>query len=306
MLDKEEEWVAWLRFSLQDKLTYVQKMALLKAFGPPQVIYDATKEQLKKHLPSAQASALCEDVSPQEKVLIDRTRRWLENTNNQIITLANPTYPVSLLNVTEPPILLYVSGNIALLEQNAIAIMGSREATSEACRDAKGIAKILAEQGVTIVSGATAGISLAAHAGALKEKGSTVAVLGTGVDIFYPQKAKALLTEISRLGCLISEVPLGSEPQSLAFERRNRLITGLSKGLLVVQATLQSSVMKVAQLALEQGRDVLAMPGSIHSPLSRGCHRLIRQGAKLVETAQDVLEEIRPVLVVKSNKIKEK
>lgn len=189
--------------------------------------------------------------------------------------------------------MLYVKGRVGLLSQTSLAVVGSRNATVQGCIDAEAFARSLSDAGLTIISGLALGIDAAAHRGGLKGKGSTIAVIGTGADIVYPAANRMLAHQIAEEGCIVSEFPLGTGSIAANFPRRNRVISGLSGGVLVVEAAARSGSLITARLALEQGRDVFAVPGSIHSPLSRGCHALIRQGAKLVETSQDVLEELK-------------
>ncbi|MGI4935593.1 MAG: DNA-processing protein DprA, partial [Janthinobacterium lividum] len=195
----------------------------------------------------------------------------------------------------DPPVLLYLKGRSDLLDQASLAIVGSRNASVQGMANARQFAQALSAAGVTVVSGLALGIDTAAHEGSLAagaQGGSTVAVIGTGIDLVYPACNHALAHQIASLGCLVSEYPLGAPGVAANFPRRNRLISGLSQGVLVVEAAARSGSLITARLALEQGRDVFAIPGSIHSALSKGCHLLIRQGAKLVESAQHILEEL--------------
>ncbi|MGE0068971.1 MAG: DNA-processing protein DprA, partial [Thiomonas sp.] len=221
---------------------------------------------------------------------------WAAQPGRACITLDDPAYPQSLLDITDPPPLLYALGNAALLNApRRLAMVGARTPTAQGARDAQAFAQAFSEAGVTIVSGFALGIDAAAHRGALAatgaQAGSTIAVLGTGSDRVYPPRHKELAHLVAERGLLLSEFALGTAPAKGNFPRRNRLISGLSRGVLVVEAATHSGSLITARLAGEQGREVFAMPGSIHNPLAHGCHRLIREGAKLVETAQDVLEE---------------
>ncbi len=201
--------------------------------------------------------------------------------------------PQALLTAADPPVLLYVKGNVALLNRPAFAIVGSRNATKQGEMNATAFAGALAGAGLTIVSGLAAGIDAAAHRGALPEAAATIAVIGTGCDRIYPASNAALAREIAARGVVLSEFPVGTPPLAANFPRRNRLIAGMARGCLVVEAARQSGSLITARLSAEAGREVFAIPGSIHSPQSKGCHALIKQGAKLVETAQDILEELR-------------
>lgn len=219
---------------------------------------------------------------------------WCAEPGNHLLTLADESYPQALLDIADPPIVLYAKGNPELLNRAAIAMVGARSATAQGMANAEAFALSLSESGLTIVSGLALGIDAAAHRGALAGGGgSTVAVIGTGADRIYPARNASLAREIAESGVIISEFPLGTPPLRHNFPRRNRLIAGLSHGVLVVEAALGSGSLITARLATEIGKEVFAIPGSIHSPLARGCHRLIRDGAKLVETAEDVLEELR-------------
>jgi DNA processing protein len=185
-----------------------------------------------------------------------------------------------------------VAGDSRLLSSQALAVVGSRNATPQGLKNARDFARVLSDAGLAIVSGLALGVDGEAHRGGLDGRGSTIAMLGTGIDVVYPARNRSLAQEISSRGAMVSEFPLGTEPHAGNFPRRNRLISGLARGCLVVEAALDSGSLITARLAADQGREVFAIPGSIHSPLSKGCHALIKQGAKLVESAQDVLEEL--------------
>ena len=222
-----------------------------------------------------------------------RREAWLEDPANDIVTLADTRYPRQLLQIPDPPPLLHVKGRVELLSRPALAIVGSRNATAQGMANAEAFARTLSDAGLTIVSGLALGIDAAAHRGGLAGSASSVAVLGTGADIVYPARNRALAHELAAGGALVSEFPLGMKPLAGNFPRRNRLISGLALGCLVVEAAADSGSLITARLAAEQGREVFAIPGSIHSPLAKGCHALIKQGAKLVESARDILEELR-------------
>ncbi len=197
-----------------------------------------------------------------------------------------------LAEIPDPPPLLYVKGRVELLNRPSFAIVGSRNASMQGVRDAEAFACALSSAGLSVVSGLALGIDAAAHRGGLRGAGSSVAVVGTGADRIYPARNRDLAHELAERGAIVSEFPLGTSPRPENFPQRNRLISGLSKGVLVVEAALESGSLITARLAAEQGRDVFAIPGSIHSPMARGCHALIRQGAKLVERVEDILEEL--------------
>jgi DNA processing protein len=223
--------------------------------------------------------------------LIDLDLAWLEQKNNSVLTLADFNYPVLLKEISDPPPLLFVRGNPELLSLPQIAIVGSRNPSKIGLETATSFALTLSQQGFVITSGLALGIDAASHLGALKAKGYTIAVAGTGLDRVYPARHINLATEIVNTGAMVSEFPPGTLAKANHFPRRNRIISGLCQGLLVVEAAKESGSLITARMALEQNREVFAIPGSIHNPLARGCNALIREGAKLVETTQDILEE---------------
>jgi len=220
---------------------------------------------------------------------------WLEQSDHRIITRDSDDYPALLAQIPSPPEKLYVVGNIEALHLPALAIVGSRNPSRGGVRNAFDFARHLGQSGFCIVSGLAEGIDTAAHEGALDANASTVAFLGHGIDRIYPAANKALAHKIRSGGAVCSEFPLGEPPRRGHFPQRNRLISGLSLGTLVVEAARRSGSLITARLASEQGREIFAIPGSIHNPLSRGCHQLIRQGAKLVETAADIVSELGPL-----------
>jgi len=217
---------------------------------------------------------------------------WASEPGHAVVTLADDAYPKPLLEIADPPTLLYAQGRLDLLGRPALAVVGSRNATAQGERNAESFAQTFSEAGLTIVSGLALGIDAAAHRGGLAGPGSTIAVLGTGIDVIYPARNAPLASEIKQRGLLLSEFPLGTRAVAHNFPRRNRLICGAAQGCLVVEAALASGSLITARAAAEQGREVFAIPGSIHSPLSKGCHALIKAGAKLVESADDVLTEL--------------
>jgi len=223
---------------------------------------------------------------------VARALDWAAASGHFIVTLADETYPRSLLEIADPPPLLYAQGRLELLAREAVAVVGSRNASAQGEANATAFSRALSDAGLTVVSGLALGIDAAAHRGALAGAGSTIAVLGTGIDVVYPRRNAALAAEIAARGVLVSEFPLGTQAAAHNFPRRNRLISGLSRGCLVVEAALESGSLITARSAAEQGREVFAIPGSIHSPLSKGCHSLIKSGAKLAESAEDVLAEL--------------
>lgn len=228
--------------------------------------------------------------------MVERDLRWLEGDNRSVLPLSDERYPTLLKEIEDPPPLLFVLGDCSVLDTAQFAIVGSRNPTPSGRQTALDFARFLATAGLTITSGLAAGIDGAAHQGALETTSPTLAVTGTGLDRVYPARHRDLAHRIAEQGALISELPPGTPPLPANFPRRNRIISGLSVGTLVVEAAQKSGSLITARLATEQGREVFAIPGSIHNPLARGCHALIRQGAKLVETAEDILEELGPLL----------
>jgi DNA processing protein len=289
------ERAAWLRLILTPGLGPRTARELLSAFGLPDAIFGAGLAALLRVVPEPMARLLKQPPAPEIQSAVDATEHWLTaSTEHSLLTLADAAYPQALLTTPDPPPVLFAVGRVDLLNRQAIAIVGSRNATQQGVSNAEGFATALARAGVTVVSGLALGIDAAAHRGALAEDtdASTVAVVGTGVDIVYPASNRELMKEIRSRGVVVSEFALRTPAIAHNFPRRNRIIAGLARGVLVVEAALRSGSLITARLAAEAGREVFAIPGSIHSPLARGCHRLIRDGAKLVESAQDVLEEL--------------
>ncbi|MDO8291319.1 MAG: DNA-processing protein DprA [Gallionella sp.] len=289
---------AWLALSLTRGLGGDGARRLLKEFGSPEAVFAASISSLKSVVKADVAAEIGRGYAND---VIALTIAWLEDSNNHIVTLADSDYPQALLNIPDPPLLLYVKGRLDLLNHSALAVVGSRNATPQGIVNAEAFAKSLSTAELCIISGMAHGIDAAAHRGALRgqgnNQGSSIAVIGTGLDKVYPAANRDLAHALAQQGALISEFPLGTPPLPANFPRRNRIISGMSLGCLVVEASLQSGSLITARLALEQGRDVFAVPGSIHSPQSKGCHALLKQGAKLVETAQDILEELGGLLV---------
>ncbi len=234
-------------------------------------------------------------IASPDEVRLESALAWLESDAHHIVALGQDDYPELLSQIPAPPLLLYVNGDVDALQLPSLAIIGSRNPTRGGLRNAFEFARYLAESGFSIISGLAQGIDTAAHRGAIDAGGKTVAFLGHGIDRVYPAANRDLAHAISQTGALVTEYPLGSRPLRRHFPERNRLISGLSLGTLVVEAARRSGSLITARLAAEQGREVFALPGSIHNPLARGCHALIRQGAKLVETAADILTELAPL-----------
>ena len=279
---------SWLRLTLTPGLGASTLRKLLGQFGLPQAVLDQRRE-LSALLPSAVIHAL---YSTQVEEAVGAALRWLGEPGNALVTLADESYPRGLLEIADPPALLYARGRTELLRRDCLAVVGSRNGTVQGEENAQRFARALSDAGLTIVSGLAMGIDAAAHRGGLAGASSTIAVLGTGIDIAYPKRNGDLAAQIAARGLLISEFPLGTGPVAANFPRRNRLISGLAQGCLVVEAAPASGSLITARAAAEQGREVFAIPGSIHSPLAKGCHALIKSGAKLVESAEDVLAEL--------------
>jgi len=290
MPDRELE--AWLRLTLTPGLGGQGLRKLLGAFGLPSQVLAAGRTALAREAGDALAGRI---LAAEGAAAVAAALAWAAAPGHSILTLADAAYPQQLLEIPDPPALLYVIGEPALLARRGLAIVGSRNATAQGVANAERFARAFSDAGLTIASGLALGIDAAAHRGALGGAGSTVAVLGCGVDVVYPQRNAELYRAIAGRGALVAEMPLGAPPAAANFPRRNRLISGLARGVLVIEAALQSGSLITARLAAEQGRDVFALPGSIHSPLAKGCHLLIKQGAKLVESAQDVLDEFATV-----------
>jgi len=290
---------SWLTLSQIAGLGNAVLCQLLAKFGTPEAIFNASKTQLAEIVSNeiAQKITLGIDIDA-----IAPTLKWLEKENAHLVTLADETYPKQLLEISNPPAILFAIGHLHWLNNPAIAMVGSRSATPQGEKNAEEFAESLCNQGLCIVSGMALGIDGAAHRGALKANGATIAVVGTGLDIVYPARHRDLAHQIAERGLIISEFPLGTPSKAQNFPRRNRIISGLSLGCLVVEANIDSGSHITARLAAEQGREVFAIPGSIHSPVSKGCHLLIKQGAKLVENTQDILEEINWVEVKNTHK----
>jgi DNA processing protein len=287
-----EDLAGWLRLQHTPGLGPVRARALLTAFGLPSRIFRASPSALRAYLPASVAQVLHSPATPGIQTQLELTLAWLEQPGNSILSLADPAYPASLLHIPDPPLVLYIKGRLELLSGANLAMVGSRNATAQGMANAAHFAASLSRAGITVVSGLALGIDTAAHQGGLQGPGSTIAVIGTGIDIVYPQRNRMLAQLIAEQGCLVSEYALGMPAIPANFPRRNRLISGLSRAVLVVEAAAQSGSLITARMALEQGRDVFAIPGSIHSALAKGCHALIKQGAKLVESVADVLEEM--------------
>ena len=324
MISTRESLKAWLRLSLTPGVGNITARALLQGFGLPETIFKRSASELQALVSSAISRQLCQVPEGLEETL-DITWEWLQKPaphhassaiHKRLLTLADTDYPSSLMLTPDPPCLLYVIGQTqhlhllspaAFKAPSAVAVVGSRNPTPQGRLNAHDFASSLAQAGLTVVSGLALGVDTEAHRGAL-HGGSlanplrTVAVVGTGLDRVYPQQNHALALSIAAQGLLISEYPLNTPPINSNFPKRNRLIAGLSQGCLVVEAATRSGSLITAKQALDMGKEVFAIPGSIHTTVAKGCHDLIKQGAKLVDCAQDILEELKdlPILVEKS------
>jgi DNA processing protein len=298
---QRDELAGWLRLALTPGLGPQAARRLLAAFGLPQSIFAQDDTALAQVLDGARLQALRKEP-PGLAAQLDATLAWLERQGpaREVLTLGDPGYPPALLAMEDPPLMLYRMGLLTTAPQRALAVVGSRNPTPQGLQNARRFSRAFAEAGVTVVSGMALGIDGAAHDGALEGAAAgavaTIAVVGTGLDRVYPKRHLELAHRIAERGMIVSEYPIGTPPLKENFPRRNRLIAGLGQGTLVVEAALKSGSLITARLAAEQGKEVFAIPGSIHSPHARGCHALLRQGAKLVESAQDVLEDLKLVL----------
>lgn len=299
------ELAAWLRLALTPRVGPASARRLLTTFGLPQQVFQADPTALRDVLLPAQVQAL-QAEPPGWRGQVETTWQWLsqEAQSRRVFTLADADYPTALLNTADPPLLLYAEGQALAAPgpfawPEAIAVVGSRNPTPQGALNARQFARSFAQAGWCVVSGLALGVDAAAHEGALEgapesfsHAPATLAVVGTGLDLVYPSRHQDLARRIAARGLVVSEYPLGTPPLSENFPRRNRILCALARGTLVVEAAMRSGSLITARLAAEQGREVFAIPGSIHSPQSRGCHALIKQGAKLVETAQEVLDEL--------------
>ncbi len=292
MLDADE-FDAWFRLLETPGLGREGVRRLLAAFGSATQVLQASQAARQQVVGPLLAQAL-DSAAEHFPARLRAAHVWLAGGEaRRVLCIGDEDYPALLLQTPDPPLLLYVQGRVELLDRRCLAIVGSRNASAQGVDNARSFAAHLSRQGWTIVSGLAFGIDGAAHEGGLEGAGSTVAVVGTGLDRVYPARHRALAHRIASAGVLISEFAPGTPPLPPNFPMRNRIIAGLARGTLVVEAALQSGSLITARQAAEYGREVFAVPGSIHSPLSRGCHSLIRQGAKLVESADDILDELQ-------------
>lgn len=284
----------WIRLARAPGIGARTTLKLLEAFGSAEAICSATPTQLRS---AGLGNQAIEALASVDEAAVSNDLRWLrEADDNHLLTITDPEFPELLRQIPDPPAWLFLKGDPDLLHHPQLAVVGSRNPTRGGRENATEFARELAGQGLGITSGLATGIDAAAHEGALGADGITLAVVATGLDRVYPASNRELAHRIADNGLLVSEFPPGTEPRAGHFPSRNRIISGLSLGVLVAEATEKSGSLITARLATEQGREVFAIPGSIHNPLARGCHRLIRQGAKLVEQASDILEELAPFI----------
>lgn len=279
----------WLRLARVPGIGPVGVASLIEHFGSIASVLDADDRSLRAAGLTGEAIAVLREEMP---AAVAAALEWAERPGNHLVTPDDPRYPPLLAEIPQPPIVLYVTGDAALLARPQLAIVGSRNPTPQGLANAREFARDFAGAGIVVTSGLALGIDGAAHEGALEGGGRTVAVIGTGADRVYPARHRDLARRIAEQGALVTEFPLGTGAQPENFPQRNRIISGLAVGVLVVEAAQSSGSLITARLAVEQGREVFAIPGSIHNPLARGCHWLIRQGAKLVETVEDIVEEL--------------
>lgn len=319
MVSTRESLKSWLRLSLTPGVGNITARALLQAFGLPESLFQRSAAELQALVSSAVSQQLCREPEGLEDTL-NITWEWLQKPaprhassqiHKRLLTLADADYPSSLLLMPDPPCLLFIMGQTqhlhllspaAFKAPRAVAVVGSRNPTPQGRLNANEFAASLAQAGLTVVSGLALGVDTEAHCGALQGGSAanplrTVAVVGTGLDRVYPQQNHALALNIAAHGLLISEYPLNTPPITANFPKRNRLIAGLSQGCLVVEAARRSGSLITAKQALDMGKEVFAIPGSIHTTVAKGCHDLIKQGAKLVDCAQDILEELKDLPV---------
>lgn len=279
----------WLATTRLEGIGPIRMRRWLDHFGDIKTLFSTSSTELKMAgLTSSQITALQKPHWQQ----VEKDLAWCEKMSCHLISYIDDRYPALLKECYDAPLLLYVRGDPALLSKPQLAIVGSRNPTKMGCEIAMQFAAYLAESHLVITSGLALGIDAASHRGALQTSGKTIAVMGTGMQYIYPSSNQKLAEEIIENGALISELPREMSPKAKHFPMRNRIISGLSLGVLVIEAAIHSGSLITARFAIEQGREVFAIPGSIHNPLARGCHHLIQQGAKLIETAADILEEL--------------
>ncbi len=282
---------SWLKLALTERVGVSTMLKLIRYFGSVDNILLQSIDNLEKVTNKTVAKLIFDKSSTK---LVEKSLLWMNEGNKRfIISIQDDSYPAELKEISDPPLILYLEGDITLLKNNKFSIVGTRHPTKQGAENAMSFAKDLGNNGLTIVSGVALGIDKYAHYGALQTPCSTIGVVGTGLDIRYPKSNDALYDKMIESGLLISEFALGVSPLPGNFPRRNRIVAGLSLGCLVIESAMDGGSMISANMAAEMGREVMAIPGSIHNPVAKGCHKLIKLGAKLVENANDVLEELR-------------
>jgi DNA processing protein len=287
-----DELAAWLRLLETPGIGRQRARRLLLAFGGPREIFAASPAAWREVLDGHKVSEALVRAPEGHDALVERTAQWLQQPGCHLLVIGDPLYPSTWQEMADPPLVLHARGQLELLGMGALAVVGSRHPTPQGADNAFQFSAALSEAGMVVVSGLAQGIDGAAHEGALSGPSGTIALVGTGLDRVYPRQHHALAGRIATEGLMLSEHVLGTPPLAPHFPQRNRLIAGLGRGTLVVEAALQSGSLITARLAMECGREVFAIPGSIHSPQVKGCHKLIKDGAKLVETTQDILDEL--------------
>jgi len=288
----DDELAAWLRLLETPGIGRQRARRLLLAFGGPREIFEASPAAWREVLDGHKVSEALAQAPEGHDALVERTARWLQQPDCHLLVLGDPQYPAAWMELTDPPLVLHARGRLELLGIGALAVVGSRHPTPQGADNAFQFSAALSQAGMVVVSGLAQGVDGAAHEGALSGPSGTIAIVGTGLDRVYPRQHHALAGRIATEGLIVSEHVLGTPPLAPHFPQRNRLIAGLGRGTLVVEAALQSGSLITARLAMESNREVFAIPGSIHSPQVKGCHQLIKNGAKLVETTQDILDEL--------------
>jgi DNA processing protein len=281
---------SWLSLALTERVGVMTMLKLISYLGSVDAVLAQNLTTLERYTNKTVAKLIYEKSS---KELVEKSLKWVNAKNNRyIITIEDILYPAELKEISDPPLVLYLEGNISLLQNRKIAIVGTRHPTKQGAENAVNFARDLANNGLTVVSGMALGIDKYVHYGALQSKYSTIGVIGTGLDIRYPKSNNELYSKVLEHGLLISEFALGIAPLAGNFPRRNRIVAGLSLGCLVIESSIDGGSMITANFAADMGREVMAIPGSIYNPVAKGCHKLIKSGAKLVENANDILEEL--------------
>jgi len=296
----ENTQASWLHLLNAPGLGFARISQLLEHFGSAEQIVAQTKFPAQFNIPNQALKHLINASNDD----IDQELLWLDKANNHLLTIDDPLYPPQLKQISDPPVALFVKGNPQALLLPQLAVVGSRNASQAGLKNAHAFCYDLAKSGLIITSGLAAGIDTQAHQGALDASGQTIAVMGTGINSIYPKSNQALAKTIASQGAVVSEFPLNTPPHAYNFPRRNRIIAGLCLGSLVVEAASKSGTLITARLSVENNRPVMAIPGSIHNPMSKGCHQLIKQGAKLVESAQDIMEELSPSISMLTDQLK--